>query len=496
LGNAEEDKKQNPRKRITDPLQLAALRRRVKGSPRLQALAARIQDGLVASERHVLRVSGSKGIMGAEEVLPGMFPHAEFGHIPFWLNYPSSDDMRATAQLWQTIAGQLPPTNLDPVTHATMLAAPEVVLSVGPDGSIYGDGTYELLDPEGVPMFGEYIWHYFWEEFAEFGTDPAMIDLQDSSGGDVSIALVGDWGTGNYSPAGPAQDVMTQIQKLSPDYIIHLGDVYYSGSADEENANLLQGWGGQTGKSFTLNSNHEMYDGGLGYFGTTLANPMFGAQKGTSYFALRYGDTAHGGPWTIIALDSAYWSTSPLVMAGSICEPGSTRPGASAQLNFLSQLGTPPEKIILVTHHNPISYDGSAIVDDGQGNNLWKQVISALGAPPAWYWGHVHNGIVYTQASAAGSVRGRCVGHGAIPFGPASGLAAAQNPVPPQLKYVEWYANTPNPDPNTVPRVYNGFAILTLSETGSVTEVFYDQTGKVTFKSQYQLGKPAGSNSG
>ena len=104
--------------------------------------------------------------------------------------------------------------------------------------------------------------------------------------------------------------------------------------------------------------------------------------------------------------------------------------------------------------------------------------------------GHVHNAAVYSMPSVAGSMpRCRCLGHGAIPFGPARGLAAAQNPIPPHPKTVEWYAHTPNPDPATAPRVLNGFVLLTLTIGGVVTEMFYDQTGVVAYQpAPYQLG--------
>jgi len=236
------------------------------------------------------------------------------------------------------------------------------------------------------------------------------------------LALVGDWGTGNYTPGGPALDVMNQIVKPKPDYILHLGDVYYSGTGDEERHNLLAAWPPEySGKSFTLNSNHEMYDGGYGYFHTTLPDPIFSVQNGTSYFVLNYGDASHGGPWTILVLDSAYWSTSALVTDGSITDPDSSCAGATAQVEFISALLS-PKKVIVVTHHNPISYDGSEVVDDLQGNSLWEQVTNVLGEPAGWYWGHVHNAIVYSLPTAVSShTRARCIGHGAIPFGPASG---------------------------------------------------------------------------
>src|SRR6202012_2420746 len=94
-------------------------------------------------------------------------------------------------------------------------------------------------------------------------------------------------------------------------------------------------------------------------------------------------------------------------------------PGGNAQATFIQGLKLTRNKTIVMTHHNAISADGSSLVTDKFGNNLWAQVTGAMGgAPAAWYWGHVHNGIVYTTENAThSSTLCRCVGHGAIPFG-------------------------------------------------------------------------------
>ena len=48
-------------------------------------------------------------------------------------------------------------------------------------------------------------------------------------GGKLTIAIFGDWGTG-----GPnAIETMRQISAFRPDILLHLGDVYYSGTQSE-----------------------------------------------------------------------------------------------------------------------------------------------------------------------------------------------------------------------------------------------------------------------
>ncbi len=98
-------------------------------------------------------------------------------------------------------------------------------------------------------------------------------------------------------------------------------------------------------------------------------------------------------------------------------------------------------------------------------------MVGAVGGdgPAYWYWGHIHDGIVYSNQSKAGSaVKVRCVGHGAIPFGTAWGLEPLPNP------RVEYFAHTPI---DGSIKVRNGFAIIELTNDGELTEKFYETTG-------------------
>ncbi|MGI8641489.1 MAG: metallophosphoesterase [Pyrinomonadaceae bacterium] len=88
----------------------------------------------------------------------------------------------------------------------------------------------------------------------------------------VKIALVSDWGGGNDA----ARAVALQIKARQPDHVIHLGDIYYAGTEHEINNRFLNMWDfwsspAPAGRSFSLNSNHEMYGGGHGYFKTTIS---------------------------------------------------------------------------------------------------------------------------------------------------------------------------------------------------------------------------------
>ena len=109
------------------------------------------------------------------------------------------------------------------------------------------------------------------------------------------VAILGDWGTGLYGAPKIAETVRNDVDPFT--VLLHLGDVYYSGTDDEVQQRFLDLWPARPDAiNRALNSNHEMYSGGEAYFKSTLAK--FG-QNG-SYFALQ---NTH---WTLVGLDVAY----------------------------------------------------------------------------------------------------------------------------------------------------------------------------------------------
>jgi hypothetical protein len=470
--------KANPFANLTEA-DLVQMKARAQADPSVAGMFSFLNTYLQASEYQVIQMMvNAKVWSGPVPLNPGGKGAAEFGTLDYDLNNPGSDKiLQDLAWAWKFVVGSLPVTQINATNYANLQAAmaPGKPGLVASDGTWFSNSTYGTGDPGWTLAAAEYFYHYLNSSFAPFSVKSQPITLKGASPSQVRIALFGDWGTGNYTN-GPAASVMKSIVAQSPDYIIHLGDVYYAGTPTEENNNLLALWpAAYSGKSLTLNSNHEMYDGAWGYFGV-LANNIFSLQNQTSYFALQYGNPSQsGGPWTIIGLDSAYWSTSPFVMDGSIQEANGG-PGSTAQPQFLQTLvksGLSPRNTIVLTHHNPIDTFGASLVTDLLGNNLWAQVTAtgALnGTPSAWYWGHVHNGIVYPNPTyTKNNVYGRCVGHGALPYGNGSGLASA----PPTQ--VQAYSNTPNPKMRTW--VMNGFVMLTITQSGQVTETFYEQDG-------------------
>jgi Calcineurin-like phosphoesterase len=460
---------------VTGP-QLAQFQSRLMSEPELLRANVNVFQYLRASEYLLIQLMIRNNVWtGPRPPEPGGKGALEFGLICRWVNHPPKaiqeyiDGNKLVRKIWEILKGELP-TRIDDTNYNNLITAVDGGGLIGDDGTLIGEKTYEQLDPlwfvtilddvlarmVGPAHFVENVWK--------------PVPLSGGNPNQVSIALVGEWGTGDY-PGGPAIAIMKQIEDLKPDYVIHLGDVYYAGTngdfipPGEEQNNFLNYWSQKlrAGNSFTLNSNHEMYSGAHGYFGVALRDQRFKRQNKCSYFALQYAG------WTILGLDSAYYSPSALYMQGSI--GGVT----GLQGKWIAGMGLSPSRVIVLSHHNGLSYDGAT------EEILWQEVSSALkGDPAAWYWGHVHNGIVYKTPTVTGKkTRARCAGHGALPFGDAWGLAGSPR--------IDYYAHTPNPD--LPKRVFNGFAMLTIRSSGTVDEAFYEQNRKNSvWSSNFQGG--------
>jgi Calcineurin-like phosphoesterase len=204
-------------------------------------------------------------------------------------------------------------------------------------------------------------------------------------GSRLRAALLADWGTGLYGAPVSARSI--KKDPVGYDLLVHLGDVYYSGTEKEVQENFLDCWPDVPGAvSRAVNSNHEMYSGGVGLFRRTL--PAFGQQA--TYFALQ---TDH---WLLVGLDTAY----------------SQHDLAGKQVEWLGRVlaAAGNRKLILFSHHQPFS------LLDRQGPKLVAKLGEFLDRRQvfAWYWGHEHRCIVYDR-HPVWHLLGRCVGNGGFP---------------------------------------------------------------------------------
>jgi 3',5'-cyclic AMP phosphodiesterase CpdA len=222
------------------------------------------------------------------------------------------------------------------------------------------------------------------------------------------IAIVGDWGTGDST----AKLVLNQIAQKHPDVVIHLGDVYYSGT-DHEFQNYFYSiwqnifglpavsWGEKPAgiakpATFILAGNHDMYAGGKPYY---AAIDMLG--QPASYFCLR------NQKWQFIAMDTGLHDNDPTKTSVTFLEDSEV-----AWVHDKMQTAN-GRKTVLLSHHQLFT----TFEDIGGAKinaTLQTQLRDILPQVTVWYWGHEHDFVVYPKFM---NVLGRCLGHGAVPVG-------------------------------------------------------------------------------
>jgi predicted phosphodiesterase len=229
----------------------------------------------------------------------------------------------------------------------------------------------------------------------------------------AKIPILGDWGTGDAAARG----VLQQIAAKNSDVVIHLGDVYYSGTEHEFQNYFYPIWRDVLGlpnvswgskpadlssrpSTFTLSGNHDMYAWGVPYY-TVL--DMIG--QPASYFCLR------NAAWQFIALDTGLHDSYPTAAGKNVTFLEST------EVDWLKhQMATANgRKTVLLSHHQLYTAFESEKIGDGFVNpQLLKQTSDILPQVTAWFWGHEHNLVIFKKYQ---NLLGRCIGHGAFPVG-------------------------------------------------------------------------------
>ena len=205
------------------------------------------------------------------------------------------------------------------------------------------------------------------------------------------IAVLGDWGTGLYGAPVCAESIRRDAKTNGKfDVALHLGDVYYSGSSEEVWSRFLPVWPDDAAcVNRALNSNHEMYSGGEGYFGETL--PAF--DQKSSCVAMQ------NDHFLFVGLDTGYVEHDV----------------SQAQADWLSALvfraKSAGRRVVLFSHHQPYS------LYETQGPKLTKKLSKLLNGRDilAWYWGHEHRCVIFDHHSKW-DLLGRCIGHGGFPY--------------------------------------------------------------------------------
>jgi Calcineurin-like phosphoesterase len=288
---------------------------------------------------------------------------------------------------------------------------------------------------------------------------------------DATVALIGDWGTGT----AVARDMLVEVAKQKPDVVIHLGDIYYSGTPTECDINFKQVIDTVLDRAttrlpvYTLAGNHDMYSGGAGFYGLLQTLNSGDLQQPASFFCLRSADNR----WQFIGMDTGLHDYNPFDVTEVL-----TKLDPDEEKWIIARIGEFAGKTILLSHHQLFS----AFAQIGPKNsddslNAYNEYLAASftnfqnaapGRIAAWFWGHEHNLTVYQPYKNL--TKGRCIGHGAVPvFATDAPYTVLPNLVDPPA-FVDLRLETDD-------QVYvHGFTIVRLKGDGTATAEYYEGT--------------------
>ena len=134
------------------------------------------------------------------------------------------------------------------------------------------------------------------------------------------VLLIGDWGTHMTDNVALLRQA---LKKLHPDAIIHLGDVYYSGTRQECRENVVNVSTRLVAELkikrppfFTLPGNHDYYSGGRGFY------EMIARDQSRCRAASRKPATSACAPPTTIGSSSAWIPAITIAIRSTKASPG------------------------------------------------------------------------------------------------------------------------------------------------------------------------------
>jgi predicted phosphodiesterase len=222
------------------------------------------------------------------------------------------------------------------------------------------------------------------------------------------IALLSDWATGTTS----AKWCLECITSYNPDYFIHLGDVYYSGTIKEFEKNLLQPIESilpPTTKSFIIPGNHDYYSGSDG-----LHYALKKLDQTASYFSL-YNDSIQ-----IEGIDTGF-NDGNIINSIFQYEQHPTYVVESEERwhnHRFSEAKKKNRKIILLSHHQIISNIHALDMYQNKKSPLNKKLFDfaspILDQTVLWFFGHDHAFNIFESYTYNGLTvqRPRLIGNG------------------------------------------------------------------------------------
>jgi hypothetical protein len=274
-----------------------------------------------------------------------------------------------------------------------------------------------------------------------FNPEPAEHEIEDRA----RLIVVGDWGSGTDQAKSVAKLMRKEVRNGREEgrqiHVIHLGDVYFAGEADEYRRKVLgrdcwpvTRWQAMRGvRSWSLAGNHDMYGSAKPFFTVLLGDLRFrlqravappetsrrgllsrlmfwrrwrpfGGRRSTSWFRLS------SPSWDIIGLDSS-WNDCPFERGqkGLLEDPQAQRVARWVDDN-------PTKKRLVLSHHQLVTvYDSrlKSMLDAGDQPELYKKLQDVIddGGITAWMWGHEHRCMAFKDP-AVNIPFLRCLGHG------------------------------------------------------------------------------------
>jgi hypothetical protein len=203
-----------------------------------------------------------------------------------------------------------------------------------------------------------------------------------------TVLLIGDWGTHMTDNVALLRQA---LKKLQPDAIIHLGDVYYSGTRFECEENVLKVLDALVAELkiarppfFSLPGNHDYYSGGRGFYDmiARVNAALPGCEQKASYFSLRTADDH----WQFLGMDTGYNDRNPINQAA----PGLVRSEIAWHRDKLEHF---PGTTVLLSHHQLVS--AKEVLHPGGRHPCLNNKLQYAFHPyfdriAAWFWGHEH----------------------------------------------------------------------------------------------------------
>ncbi len=232
--------------------------------------------------------------------------------------------------------------------------------------------------------------------------------------GPLRFGLLSDWA----SDTTESDAIAALVKAHTPDYTVHLGDVYFVGTPQEIKDNFTAeyaSWPRGTAGSLALSGNHEMYSNGRAFFEELL--PAMQVRDGESWATQQAGFFClENEYWRVIGLDTGYTSVKNPILEVFFPPDCHFREEQVAWLKNQVALGNPDDKrgLIFLSHHPYFSAFRHNFTRPAQ---QLRELLGTADRPVVWFWGHEHRLTIYdrTRVEEGPETWGRGIGHGGMP---------------------------------------------------------------------------------